>query len=80
MTVVLCGKDLIVNTEAVGAYLARAENGSREAGNWRERVWKGDGLNLLWFQNLDHGQVFDKKITRDELVSVVRRYCNGTSK
>jgi hypothetical protein len=75
VTVVLGGKDLIVNTELVGIYLTGAGKESRETGSWKEGVWKGDGLDVLWFRELDHGQVFDKKRTRGRLVGIVRRYC-----
>jgi hypothetical protein len=75
VTVVLGGKDLIVDTEVVGKYLTGADNGSRETGSWKEGIWKGDGLDVLWFRELDHMQVFDKKKTRGRLVDVVRRYC-----
>jgi hypothetical protein len=75
VTVVLGGKDLIVNTEAVGIYLTGADNGIWETGSWKHGVWKGDGLDVRWFRELDHGQVFDKERTRGRLVGVVRRYC-----
>ena len=75
MTVVLGGKDLIIDTEAVGTYLTGADYGSRETGSWKEGEWKGDKLDVLWFRELDHAQVFDKKGTRGRLVDVVRRYC-----
>ena len=75
MTVVLAGKDLIVNTEVVWAYLTGADKGSRETGSGKEGVWKRDGLAVLWFRELDHGQVFDKKGMRGRLIDVVRRHC-----
>ena len=84
MTVVLGGQDLIVNTAAVKAYLlgdrteeskkkeeiAKWENGDREGS-----PWKGNGLDVLWFPELDHAQTFDKRTTRRRLTEVVRRYC-----
>ncbi|KAH0545373.1 hypothetical protein FGG08_000514 [Glutinoglossum americanum] len=75
LTVSLGGKDLIVDTEAVGAYLTEADKESQETGSWKERAWEGEGLDLLWFRNLDHAQVFDREITRRQLVEVVRTYC-----
>jgi pimeloyl-ACP methyl ester carboxylesterase len=74
VTVVLGEKDLIVDTEAVGAYLADKVVAGREKGSWKEGVWKEDGWNVLWFRGLDHAQVFDKKSTRGKLVDIVRRY------
>ncbi|KAK7177821.1 alpha beta hydrolase fold family [Paraphaeosphaeria sporulosa] len=79
VTVVLGGKDLIVDTEIVKAYLTDSESVRPAKGGWEERVWKGDGLDVLWFPELDHGQVFDKKSTRVKLVKIVRSYCDRNS-
>jgi hypothetical protein len=79
VTVVLGGKDLIVDTEVVKAYLTENESVRPEKGSWEEGVWKGDGLDVLWFPELDHGQVFDKKSTRLKLVNIVRSYCGRSS-
>ena len=75
VTVVLGGKDLIVDTEAVKEHLTDDEgvSGRREA--WKEGVWNGHGLDVLWFPELDHGQVFDKKNTKARLVDIARSYC-----
>ena len=68
VTVSMSGQDLIVDTEAVGRYLADA------GGNWTQRKWRGKGLDLLWFPKLDHAQVFDLKQNRKVLTDVVRAY------
>ena len=141
ITAVLSGKDLIVNTQAVGRYLTegaahesnefersngRGRHSTRLAGRqngapngpsktngvirrrpngkenahlegivnatpnsrangtptirtdaeaWKTRPWKGQGLEILWFEDLDHAQVFDSKRDRRKLVNVVRAYC-----
>ncbi len=72
VTVVLGGKDLIVDTETVKSYLT--DDGSGKEGR-KEGMWKGSGLDVLWYPQLDHAQVFDKKTTRKQLVDVTRRYC-----
>ncbi|KAM3084070.1 hypothetical protein ACMFMG_001822 [Clarireedia jacksonii] len=132
VTACLAGRDLIVDTEAVGRYLCcgslsgRATpkegvvsgNGNRNGGGldtgrlidieepqesaaegadeitmigevgehtkddevedeWKYREWKGEGTEVLWFAELDHAQLFNKKSTRREVIDVVRRYCNG---
>lgn len=116
-TVSLGGRDLIVNTEAVGRYLSEPvkeyesrlmersghesdvgedvmiepedpsvksrmrlrggdgtmkENDSEE---WKHRAWKGEGIEVLWFADLDHAQVFDKRATRRRLIDCIRTYC-----
>lgn len=73
-TVVLAGKDLIVDTKVVAAYLTGADDWTLETGG-RDGRLGDDALNVMWFQDLDHGQVFDKERTRRELVGTVRRYC-----
>ncbi|KAH7341169.1 hypothetical protein BKA66DRAFT_448342 [Pyrenochaeta sp. MPI-SDFR-AT-0127] len=76
VTVVLSGKDLIVDTEVVKAYLIDNKNVRRENEGWKEGPWKGKGLDVLWFAELDHGQVFDKNETRAWLVGITERYCD----
>ena len=72
-TVVLSGKDLIVDTETVGRYLA-ADDSNIAAKNWKDRKWEGTGLDILWFDKLDHAQVFDSRATCEILVNVVKDY------
>jgi len=79
VTVILGGKDLIVDTQVVKAYLTGNESVRPGKRSWRVGVWKGDGLDVLWFQKLDHAQVFDKKSTRARLMNIVRSYCDRTS-
>lgn len=76
MTVSLSGRDLIVDTETVGAYLAGADAATRANGEWKHRAWRGKGLDVLWFARLDHAQVLDKASTRSVLVHIVREYCS----
>jgi hypothetical protein len=75
VTVVLGGKDLIVDTKVVKTYLTENKSARRENEAWKEEPWKGDGLDVLWFPELDHGQVFDKRRTRSRLVNITKRYC-----
>jgi len=125
VTVSLGGRDLIVNTEAVGRYLSdpisefersfRKADGStgstksedtlidvedsgsgdgnegeqdlrmrggegglsEEEGDeeWKYREWKGEGIEVLWFKDLDHAQVFDKPSTRRRVIGCIRKYC-----
>ncbi|KFY90738.1 hypothetical protein V500_04985, partial [Pseudogymnoascus sp. VKM F-4518 (FW-2643)] len=80
VTVVLSGRDLIVDTEAVRRYLTASvpeggitdgnairmmnRNGkarvteihNKGTGAWTGGRWTGSGLELLWFEYLDHGQ------------------------
>lgn len=76
VTVVLCGKDLIVDTEAVGRYLKGSSVTSKGSEAWKTEPWKGADLDILWFQGLDHAQVFDFQRHRDRLLKVTRAYCS----
>ena len=42
---------------------------------WKHRPWKGKGIDILWFKDLDHAQVFDKKDTRRRLIGAIHEYC-----
>jgi pimeloyl-ACP methyl ester carboxylesterase len=41
----------------------------------KESAQKGTGLNMIWFDSLDHAQVFDRRVTRRQLVRAIRAYC-----
>lgn len=73
VTVVLAGQDLIVNTKAVAGYLIGEEDLDKlmtEEG----REWKSDdGLHLIWFQKLDHAQVFGGNETKQVLIDTTHR-------
>jgi len=75
VTVTLAGKDLITNTKAVAAYLTGSEDWIPDLRGWKNGVWGNDWLDVLWFQELDHGQVFDTNRTRGRLVEIVRKFC-----
>jgi hypothetical protein len=80
VTVVLSGKDLIVDTETVGQYLV-GSSGIRTVDNgvvqdWKNRSWVGYGLELLWFEELDHAQVFDFENTRRRVIRAIAVYSN----
>lgn len=118
VTVSLSGRDLIVDTESVGRYLAagnapwtsstassallvgvedvsrervdrkassvRAERVGSDADEeadmqveaWKDQLWEGHQIDLLWFENLDHAQVFDKAATRRPLLRAIKTYCS----
>ncbi|KAF2463070.1 uncharacterized protein BDR25DRAFT_307972 [Lindgomyces ingoldianus] len=73
VTVSLGGRDLIVDTEIVGKYLAGVGWESEDQ-EWKKRDWTGSGLDLLWFPTCDHAQVFERKEGRKRLGDVVRAY------
>lgn len=58
----LAGRDIVINTKVIREYLT----GSTD---------EGGGLDVLWFPELDHGQVFDDKRARHKLIQNVRGFC-----
>jgi pimeloyl-ACP methyl ester carboxylesterase len=44
---------------------------------WKAPPWKPHGLSLLYFETLDHAQVFDKASTRRPLAQACRVYSAG---
>lgn len=97
VTVSLASRDLIVDTQAVGAYLTQhrvpdpivkqdsdghesmtletERNG--KADTWKHRAWEGKGLEVLWYEGLDHAQVFDTRASRARLTNVIVGYSLG---
>jgi len=89
-TVSLASRDLIVNTRAVGRYLTNGVPSDAEIDtekerikeydeDWKERTWQGEGVEVLWFEGLDHAQVFDRRWSRKRLVDVIKVYCDAAS-
>jgi hypothetical protein len=77
VTVILGGRDLIVDTETVGAYLSGADDTSRAIGTWKENKLTGWGLEIAFFPEIDHAQVFEKRERMMEVVEIVKRYTDG---
>lgn len=73
ITVVLSGRDLIVDAEAVGRYLTK-ENNLPVPTDWKHGPWRGEGLDIIWFEDLDHAQVFDTTTGYATLAKVVTDY------
>lgn len=75
LTVALSGQDLIVDTRTVGRYLADCQHGTCQDEDWQERPWKGDGVDILWFEQKDHAQIFDDDKDYRRLTLALRSYC-----
>ncbi|KAJ3453764.1 hypothetical protein MRS44_018396 [Fusarium solani] len=75
VTVVLAGRDSVIDTKAIRAYLLGSDNWALETTDLMDLGRKDDGLDVIWFQDLDHGQVFDEKRTRSRLVEIVWTFC-----
>jgi pimeloyl-ACP methyl ester carboxylesterase len=71
ITVVLSGKDDIVNVHAVRRYLT---DSNETVDGMDDLSWQGHGLDVIWFDKLHHAQVFDYRSTRGYLVKFIRSY------
>lgn len=76
-TISLGGRDLIVDTETVGKYIADVDLKSENQA-WKERQWAGNGLETVWWPTCDHAQVFERADGRKKLGDVIRRYVEQT--
>lgn len=74
VTVVLGGRDLIVDTETVGAYLSDTDDESKAIGAWKDQKLTGSGLEVVFFPEIDHAQVFEKRGRMMEVVGIVEGY------
>jgi pimeloyl-ACP methyl ester carboxylesterase len=77
VTVSLAGRDLIVDSEAVGKYISDVDLKSEERG-WKDMEWKGTGMETIWWPTADHAQVFERKDGRMKLAHVLREYSKRT--
>jgi pimeloyl-ACP methyl ester carboxylesterase len=55
-----------------GTEMEEYDEGDEE---WKYREWRGTGIDVLWFKDLDHAQVFDKRSSRQRLINAIREYC-----
>ncbi|KAF2485098.1 hypothetical protein BDY17DRAFT_292925 [Neohortaea acidophila] len=44
------------------------------AHQWKHRPWRGNGLEVIWWEGLDHAQVYDQASTRARLIEVLVEY------
>lgn len=68
VAVVLSGKDQIVDAAEVRRYLTGEEDAEIEF------AWRKDGLEVLYYPELDHSKVFDTKELRRPLVDIVQGF------
>ncbi|KAF9697633.1 hypothetical protein EKO04_004350 [Ascochyta lentis] len=73
VTVSLGGRDLIVDTTAVGKYISGVDLKSEDR-TWKDAEWKGEGIETIWWPTADHAQVFEKQEGRTKLAHVLREY------
>lgn len=78
-TVVLSSDDIITDTKTLGRYLTRpsginAAQDKDRCDDWKRSEWTGKGLEVLWFETLNHAEVFDTESDRGMLIRVLMQY------
>lgn len=69
VTIALAANDDIVNAEAVKKYLVGEKT-------WKSNSsWRGNGLDLLWFEDHAHAEMFQHDRDRKVMVAVIEEYC-----
>ncbi|KAI0293585.1 hypothetical protein BC826DRAFT_1186041 [Russula brevipes] len=76
VAVSLAGRDQIVDAPAIRAYLTGGEQGDvdEEGDAGTPSRWAKDGLEVLYFPDLDHATVFDTRRDRSALLEVLHRF------
>ncbi|KAF4333626.1 ribose-phosphate pyrophosphokinase [Fusarium beomiforme] len=74
--IVLVGRDSVLDTKSIRAYLLGAKDWARKTAEAAEEKSQDGNLKVIWFQDLDHGHVFDQNLTRLRFVEIVRAFCN----
>lgn len=67
--VVISGRDQIVDAKEVKNYLTESED--------MDFKWEKDKLQLLYYPDLDHAQVFDTKERRRPMVEIISNFVRG---
>ncbi|KAF8257308.1 hypothetical protein EI94DRAFT_1413230, partial [Lactarius quietus] len=74
IAVCLAGRDQIVDVRAVWGYLTGGEGEQGRVGSGSRGRWAHDGLEVIYFPELDHATVFDGRADRAELLEVLSRF------
>ena len=69
--------DPVVKKDEEGERKMELQPPNRVHTHWKHRPWRGKGLEVMWWEGLDHGQVFDQQGPRAKLVDVVVEYSKG---
>lgn len=69
--------DPVVKADSDGRQYMELQTPNAPATHWKERPWRGQNLDVMWWEGLDHAQVFDRHETRAKLVDVLVEYSKG---
>ncbi|EFX01894.1 alpha beta hydrolase fold family [Grosmannia clavigera kw1407] len=80
VTVVLAGRDIILDTRALQSYLAADEELSPHVFDAKDLPASGrrdarEGLDIVWYDDLNHAEVFESAAAWRPLVPILHSYC-----
>lgn len=64
-----------VNIRSISVDVETGQDADLQIDAWKVQPWKGKGIDVLWFEDVDHAQVFDKAATRRPLLRAIKTYC-----
>ena len=70
--------DPVLKTDEDGRHHMELQTPKAPVTPWKQRKWRGVGLDVMWHEGLDHAQVFDKFDNRAKLVDVLVEYSKGS--
>ncbi|KLO83816.1 uncharacterized protein LW93_600 [Fusarium fujikuroi] len=79
VAVALASRDSIIDTKSIRAYLVGSKDWAQSPNKETGEILSDGKLDVIWFEDLDHGQAFDHKTTRLRLVETVRAFCKETA-
>ena len=69
--------DPVLSEDKDGRLSMELQQPKPSACHWKHRPWRGSGLDVMWWEGLDHAQVFDQQDTRAKLIDVLVEYSKG---
>lgn len=69
--------DPVLVDQASGEVTMKLQTDGRSQA-WKTKKWSGLGLEILWWQGLDHASVYDEAETRGELIRILVEYSRAS--
>ena len=65
----------MVNEDPESEPLLSQQHTTETNEQWKHQPWQGTDIDVLWFEDKDHSQIFDTKASRKRLIGVIKKYC-----
>ncbi|KAK3719930.1 hypothetical protein LTR37_004053 [Vermiconidia calcicola] len=70
--------DPVMTHDDDGRKQMELQTSKETSGDWKQKPWRGKGLEVIWWEGLDHGSIFERQETRAKLVDVLVEYSRGS--